>query len=63
MPRTHATYPPDFRAEAGRLVRSGSAVPTVAKELGVNQQMLRGWLRQNDIDKGRRNDRHASVRE
>jgi transposase len=56
MPRTHNTYPPDFRAEAVRLVRSGSAVPTVARDLGVNQQTLRNWLRQHDIDKGRRND-------
>jgi transposase-like protein len=46
--------PPDFRAEAVHLVRSTSAVPTVAKDLGVNQQTLRNWLRQTDIDKGRR---------
>jgi transposase len=56
MPRTHNTYPPDFRSEAVRLVRSGTPVSTVAKDLGVNDQTLRNWLRQHDIDNGRRND-------
>ena len=56
MPRTHATYLADFRSEAVRLVRSGTPVSTVAKDLGVNEQTLRNWVRQHDIDKGRRND-------
>ena len=56
MPRTHSTYPADFRSEAVRLVRSGTPVSTVAKDLGVNDQTLRNWLRQHDIDQGRRND-------
>ena len=56
MPRTHSTYPADFRSEAVRLVRSGTPVSTVAKDLDVNQQTLRNWLRQHDIDCGRRSD-------
>ena len=56
MPGTHGTYPPDFRREAVRLVRSGTKVSTVAKDLGVNDQTLRNWLRQDDIDTGRRDD-------
>lgn len=56
MPRTHSTYPADFRSEEVRLVRSGTPVSTVAKDLDVNQQTLRNWLRQHDIDRGRRSD-------
>jgi transposase len=56
MPRTHSTYPADFRSEAVRLVWSGTPVSTVAKDLDVNQQTLRNWLRQHDIDRGRRSD-------
>lgn len=56
MPRTHNTYPADFRSEAVRLVRSRAPVSTVAKDLGVNDQTLRNWLRQDDLDRGRRSD-------
>ena len=56
MPRTHSTYPADFRSEAVRLVRSRAPVSTVAKDLGVNDQTLRNWLRQDDLDRGRRSD-------
>jgi len=41
MPRTHNSYPPDFRAEAVRLVLSGVAVSGSPKDLGVNDQTVR----------------------
>lgn len=59
MPRQRvpAPYPPEFRAEAIRLVRSGDrSVSEIAKDLGVSAQSLRNWLRQADLDEGHRHD-------
>lgn len=33
---------------------SGKSVPEIARDLGVSQQSLRNWLRQAEIDEGRR---------
>ncbi len=57
MPRTRPPYPPEFRAEAVRLVRSGGKlIREVAADLGVSEQALRTWVRQGDLDAGRRSD-------
>ena len=54
MPRTHPPYPPEFRAEAVRLARSGEQpIPALAADLGVSSEALRHWLRQADADAGR----------
>src|SRR3954451_8493652 len=54
MPRTHPPYPPEFRAEAVRLARSGEKpIPALAADLGVSSEALRHWLRQADADAGR----------
>src|SRR4051812_2741096 len=54
MPRKfRAPYPPEFREEAVRLVRtSGRPVPEVAAELGVNDQTLRNWVFAAKVDAG-----------
>jgi len=52
MPRTHNTYPPDFREEAIRLVLSGVAVSRVSTDLGVNDQTIRNWVKQQQVDHG-----------
>jgi transposase len=46
MPERHQSpYPPEFREEAVRLVRtSGRPIREIAAELGVNDQTLRNWL-------------------
>jgi transposase len=52
-----APYPPEFRAEAIRLVRSGDRkLAEIADDLGVSQQSLRNWVRQADLDDGVRHD-------
>jgi transposase len=57
MPRTRPPYPPEFRAEAVELIRSGSkTIRGLSRDLGVSDQTLRNWLRQGDIDAGRRHD-------
>jgi len=54
MPRTHPPYPPEFRAEAIRLARSGAkSIPALAADLGLSSEALRHWLRQADAAAGR----------
>lgn len=57
MGRTRPPYPPEFRAEAVRLVReSGKSAYRIAQDLGVAEQSLRHWVKQADLDSGRRSD-------
>lgn len=57
MPRTHTVYPPEFRAEAVRLYRtSGRGLKKISEELGIAQESLRRWAKQQDLDTGRRSD-------
>ena len=57
MPRGRPPYSPEFRAEAVRLIREGSRKPNeLSRELGCAEETLRQWLRQADLDKGRRQD-------
>ena len=50
MPRTRPPYPPEFRRQAVELIRSGTPLKQVASELGVSEQTLRTWRRQQDVD-------------
>ncbi len=55
--RFQRPYPPEFRREAVRLVRAtGRSVREVAVELGVSTESLRIWLRQDQLDRGERDD-------
>ncbi len=58
MPRRYTSpYPPEFRTEAVRLVREGSRpISLVAKDLGVSDESIRHWVKQADLDDGRRRD-------
>jgi transposase-like protein len=52
MPRPH---PPEFRQRAVELARLGDKpVAQIATDLGISDSCLRNWLRQADIDEGRR---------
>ncbi|MGH2988460.1 MAG: transposase [Solirubrobacterales bacterium] len=56
MPKTRPPYPEQFRREAVALVRQGRLIPDVAESLGVSQQSLRHWTRQQERDGGERDD-------
>lgn len=53
MPRTKPAYPPEFKAEAVRLVASSDrSLSRLAKDLGVADQTLRNWVQHAEIDDG-----------
>lgn len=57
MPSTRPPYPPEFRLEAVRMLRAGMRSPKqLAVELGCAEQTLRNWLRQDQADRGERED-------
>ncbi|HEV2809499.1 MAG TPA: transposase [Acidimicrobiales bacterium] len=48
-------YPADYRAHAVQLWRtSGKSQRAVSLELGISNELLRRWVRQDDLDKGLR---------
>lgn len=49
MPRS---YPAEFRARSVALIRAGRSVREVALLVGVSEQALYGWRRQDRIDRG-----------
>jgi len=50
-------YSPEFRAEAVRLARtSGKSHREIAEDLGMTSETLRLWLKQADLDTGKRHD-------
>ncbi len=68
MPKTRPPYARQFREEAVRLVReSGKSRARIAKDLGISEQSLYTWVKQADLDSGKRSDgmtteEHAEVR-
>jgi transposase len=56
VPRTRAAYPPEFRREAIELLRAGRSPRELSESLGVSEQRLRNWRRQDQIDRHGRDD-------
>jgi transposase len=56
VPRTRPAYPEQFRREAIELLRQGRTPRELSESLGVAQQTLRNWRRQDQIDRHERED-------
>ena len=56
MPKSRPPYPEEFRREAVQLVRGGRKVSDVAESLGVTEQSLRTWVKQDQLNRRERDD-------
>jgi len=59
MPRPF--YPPEFKKELVELARSGRSPESLAKEFEPSAQTIRAWVKQGDLDEGRRADGLTTV--
>jgi transposase-like protein len=52
-----APHPPEFRRRAVELARlREKPVAEIAADLGISDSCLRNWMKQADLDEGRRDD-------
>jgi transposase-like protein len=52
-----AAKPPEFRRRAVELARRGDVpIAQIAKDLGIAESGLRRWMKQADVNEGRRVD-------
>ena len=64
MPKSKPPYPLEFRREAIELVRlSGKPLVQIARDLGVSDMTLRNWIKQADVDQGKREGLTSDERE
>ena len=56
MGRTRLPYPPEFREQMVALVRSGRTPESLSREFEPTAQTIHNWVRQADLDAGRRTD-------
>lgn len=57
QPRPRRSFTPEFKAEVVELVRQpGNTAGSVARDLSLTETAVRSWVKQADIDTGRRSD-------
>jgi transposase len=56
VPKTRPAYPEEFRREAVQMLRAGRTPRELAESLGVSEQTLRNWRRQDQRDRHERDD-------
>ena len=49
-------YPPEYRRRLIELVRAGRTPESVAKDFEPTAQTIRSWIKQADLDEGKRTD-------
>jgi transposase len=64
VPPTRPPYPPEFKEEAIRFMRSSEKpLAQISRELDVSEQTLRSWRKQEEIDEGEREGPTTDERE
>jgi transposase len=53
---TRPSYPPEFRRRMVELVRGGRTPEALSREFEPTAQSIRQWVRQADLDEGKRTD-------
>ena len=61
MPKSRAPYAPEFRQQMIDLVRSGRNPESLSREFEPTAQTIHNWVRQADLDEGRRDDGATSA--
>jgi transposase len=56
MPRSHPPCPSEYRRQILELVRAGRSSEELAREFEPTAQTIKNWLKQADLDEGRRHD-------
>jgi transposase len=54
------SYPSEFRQQMVELARTGRKVSELSREFSVSEQAIRNWLKQADLDTGKRSDGFSS---
>ena len=54
--RGRGRYPPEFKEQVIELVRAGRSPGSLAREFEPSEQTIRNWVKQADLDEGRRSD-------
>ena len=52
----HPSYPPEYRQQIIELARAGRSPRKLAQEFEPCEQTIRTWIKQADLDEGRRSD-------
>ena len=61
MGKHPGSYPPEFRHKVVELVRSGRSVIEVSREFDLARQTIVNWVKQDDLNAGRRDDGLTTV--
>lgn len=56
MPKSRPPYPDEFRQQILALVRAGRNPEELAAEFEPTAQTIRNWIKQDELDKGQRQD-------
>ena len=56
MAKSRRPYAPEFRRQMVELVRSGRSPEELGRDFEPSAESIRNWVRQADLDEGRRED-------
>ena len=61
MARGRKTYPKEFKVRVIEMARAGRSAESLARDFEPTAQTIRNWVKQADLDEGRRSDGLTSV--